>query len=365
MTINLYEPSVIISKELLFIGFDGNFNENIFNFPYDTHQYDYKIINNPFKVITWLEQKVETIRSYHPPFAIFIKLDYLLEDNFKLVHHITKNPDLKFVPIIALSDRNATNIDKHLLLSNGVDDCYAIPVEWGTLEARLDFLNEYKPRLLEYAAFNYSDDEKGSKMPFGKRIFDICFASAALIVLSPVFLLVAIAIAIEDGFPFFYHHKRAGTGYHVFNFYKFRSMYRNADKHLEDLKHLNQYEADGVFQKFKNDPRITRIGRFIRKYSIDELPQLINILKGDMSIVGNRPLPLYEAEMLTDDECSARFLGPAGLTGLWQVSRRGRADMSTQERVGLDIQYAHNYSVTTDLKIIFKTFTAFIQKENV
>ena len=122
MTINLYEPSVILSKELLFIGFDGNFNKNIFNFPYDTHQYDYKIINNPFKVITWLEQKVETILSYHPPFAIFIKLEYLLDDNFKLIHHIAKNPDLKFVPIIALADKNATNIDKQLLLSNGVDD---------------------------------------------------------------------------------------------------------------------------------------------------------------------------------------------------------------------------------------------------
>ncbi len=111
---------------------------------------------------------------------------------------------------------------------------------------------------------------------------------------------------------------------------------------------------------------VTRVGRFIRKYSIDELPQLFNILKGDMSIVGNRPLPLYEAELLTSDAYIDRFMAPSGLTGLWQVEKRGDAGkMSAEERKQLDIKYARDFSFWLDMKIIFKTLTAFVQKENV
>ncbi len=118
--------------------------------------------------------------------------------------------------------------------------------------------------------------------------------------------------------------------------------------------------------KFQHDPRITKVGRFIRKYSIDELPQLFNILKGDMSVVGNRPLPLYEAEKLTGDEYIDRFIAPAGLTGLWQVEKRGDSGkLSSEERKQLDIQYGRTYSFKTDMRIILKTLTAFIQKENV
>ena len=134
----------------------------------------------------------------------------------------------------------------------------------------------------------------------------------------------------------------------------------------EDYIHKKSKEKSNAFVKLENDPRITKIGRFIRKYSIDELPQLINILKGDMSIVGNRPLPLYEAELLTSDEHIDRFMGPAGLTGLWQVEKRGEAGkLSAEERKQLDIQYAKNFSFGLDIKIILKTVTAFIQKENV
>lgn len=120
------------------------------------------------------------------------------------------------------------------------------------------------------------------------------------------------------------------------------------------------------FHKLENDPRITGIGHIIRKYSIDELPQLFNILNGDMSIVGNRPLPVYEAELLTSDEYIQRFMAPAGLTGLWQVEKRGNSgSMSAEERKQLDIKYAHTFSFWLDVKIIIKTFTAFIQKEDV
>ena len=210
-----------------------------------------------------------------------------------------------------------------------------------------------------------------------------------------------------------YKAKRAGSNYYIFDFYKFRSMYTDADKHLKEYSTLNQYRTEKTdirhpyqaiplnkieqvsdsetsvlvsddyiipekeylqqqkekqihaFVKIENDPRVTRVGRFIRKYSIDELPQLFNILKGDMSIVGNRPLPLYEAELLTNDNYAERFMAPAGLTGLWQVEKRGDSGrMSAEERNQLDIRYARQFSFGMDMKILLKTFTAFIQKEN-
>jgi len=232
----------------------------------------------------------------------------------------------------------------------------------------------------------------------------------AIAFLSPLLLIVSAAILIESKGPVIYKSKRVGSNYVIFDFYKFRSMYSDAEKQLKAYSTLNQYQSgevsvqkmtidekvmkntgekgimvsddfvlsekdyislqhnkqDNTFVKLEKDPRITKVGLFIRKYSIDELPQLINILIGDMSVVGNRPLPLYEAELLTKDEYIDRFLAPAGLTGLWQVEKRGDAGkLSAEERKKLDIMYAKEFSLIMDLKIIFRTFTAFIQKENV
>jgi lipopolysaccharide/colanic/teichoic acid biosynthesis glycosyltransferase len=133
-----------------------------------------------------------------------------------------------------------------------------------------------------------------------------------------------------------------------------------------DFNKEKEEDINNAFVKIENDPRVTKVGRFIRKYSIDELPQLFNILKGDMSIVGNRPLPLYEAEKLTVDSSIDRFMAPAGLTGLWQVEERGKGGlMSAEERKQLDITYGQTYNFMLDMKIIFRTLTAFIQKDNV
>lgn len=164
--------------------------------------------------------------------------------------------------------------------------------------------------------------------------------------------------------------KRVGTGYKTFDFYKFRSMRSGAETELDALSENNQYISDeegnnGTFIKIKNDPRITWLGNFLRNTSIDELPQLYNVLIGDMSLVGNRPLPLYEAEMLTSNEWSMRFLGPAGLTGLWQISKRGKGKMSERERKQLDNFYAENHSFMMDMMILIKTIPAIIQKEKV
>lgn len=134
---------------------------------------------------------------------------------------------------------------------------------------------------------------------------------------------------------------------------------------LEAYERYKKFESDNSFVKFKNDPRITKVGRFIRNTSIDELPQLFNILKGDMSVVGNRPLPLYEAETLTRDNAVGRFLGPAGLTGLWQVTERGKDNMSPESRVNLDIEYAKKHNFFMDMWILLKTPMAAIQHENV
>ena len=248
------------------------------------------------------------------------------------------------------------------------------------------------------------------KISIIKRSFDIVFASCAIIMLSPVFISVIILIKLISKGPIIYKSKRVGTNYKVFDFYKFRTMEVDADKKLSSMRHLNQYSTpkaevnlsglcdacrennisctsllildnstvceklfieskrqskEEAFIKISNDPRITSIGKFLRNSSLDELPQLFNVLKGDMSIVGNRPLPLYEAEKLTTDQKVRRFLAPAGITGLWQITKRGKKNMSADERVVLDVYYAKKYSMVQDMYILLRTIPAMFQKDSV
>ncbi|WP_026903392.1 sugar transferase [Pedobacter glucosidilyticus] len=250
-----------------------------------------------------------------------------------------------------------------LALKLGVSDCYKPSIHFQDVRERIKFLTFYK--LLRSQVNNISEISAVQyKIPFSKRLFDIVLSLLALIALSPFFIIVAVLIKLDSKGPVFYISKRVGTGYKIFDFYKFRSMRQDADKLVAELAKKNQY-GDSAFFKIENDPRVTKLGNFLRNTSIDELPQLFNVLKGDMSLVGNRPLPLYEAEQLTTNEWSMRFLGPAGLTGLWQISKRGKKDMSDRERKKLDNFYASNYSLRLDLKIILKTIPALIQKEKV
>ncbi|NSL86693.1 sugar transferase [Chitinophaga sp. Mgbs1] len=201
-----------------------------------------------------------------------------------------------------------------------------------------------------------------------KRAFDILVSATLILLLSPLLLLIALLIRIESKGPVIYRAPRAGSNYRIFKFYKFRTMIADADKKLHQLNHLNQYDTNSKgpkFYKVSNDPRITRLGNFLRNTSIDEIPQLFNVLKGEMSLVGNRPLPLYEAATLTTDEWAERFMAPAGITGLWQVSKRGKKEMSVEERIELDIRYARKNSFVYDMWLMASTPKALIQKDNV
>ena len=329
---------------------------------------------------------------------------------------------------IILLTTELTLDDRKKYQACGINDTIDLRSSITELNKKIQFISDREMMLFDDAPSKHRILR--FKIPLWKRLFDIIFSFLVIIILSPVFIITAIAIRLESKGPVIFKSKRVGTNYTVFNFLKFRSMYADAEQRLKEVAKEagNQYaekpeedkeqqtvitaplgdeaemmmmdmgmesgmmisddevmlvgddyvvaesdfnkekeeEVNNAFVKIENDPRVTKVGKFIRKYSIDELPQLFNILKGDMSIVGNRPLPLYEAEKLTIDSSIDRFMAPAGLTGLWQVEERGKGGMmSAEERKQLDIIYGQTYCFTLDMKIIFRTLTAFIQKENV
>ena len=322
-----------------------------------------------------------------------------------------------------------------------VDDFYILPLPLSEkIVGRIEYLKDYRSKIIPVETEIRID----YKMPLTKRVFDLVLSIGALLLLSPLLLIVCFAIWAESKFKgkVYYTSKRVGKT--IFDFYKLRSMRINADADLAKLaKDKNQYttvskqtdidysipcprckpgkpcseimkESDdrsicdywysvqnneikkskSAFIKIVNDPRITKVGKFIRNTSIDELPQLINVIKGDMSIVGNRPLPVYEAEILTIggvpirsnsnslDKANEvekkerldnpkRFLAPAGITGLWQVELRGKGgDMSEEERKKYDIDYSDHfigdaYSFWYDFWLVLRTFKALFQKDTV
>lgn len=187
-----------------------------------------------------------------------------------------------------------------------------------------------------------------------KRIVDITVSLAALILLLPLFLVVAVCILVDDGFPVLLMQKRVGLYGREFRLLKFRSMHRNAEAMKKELLHLNE-STDGVIFKMKNDPRITRVGRIIRRFSIDETPQFLNVLTGDLSLVGPRPpLPEEVAQYSLSDR--KRLHVKPGLTCLWQI--QGRSDIPFEGLVSLDMQYIRSQSVLKDILIIIKTIPA-------
>ena len=363
------------------------------------------------------------VRNEH--FILFYEQSVQAED-ITAITYIKKK--CKNVYIILLT-RQLTLDDRKMYQKCGINDTIDVNSSITELNKKITFISDREMMLFDDAPSKHRILR--FKIPLWKRLFDIFFSLLGIIILSPVFIITAIAIRLESKGPVIFKSKRVGTNYTVFDFLKFRSMYADAEQRLKEVAKEagNQYaekeneeekdhqsvitaplgeeaemmmrdmgmesdmmisddevmlvgddfvvsesdfnkekevENNNAFVKIENDPRVTKVGKFIRKYSIDELPQLFNILKGDMSIVGNRPLPLYEAEKLTVDSSIDRFMAPAGLTGLWQVEERGKGGlMSAEERKQLDITYGQTYCFTMDMKIIFRTLTAFIQKDNV
>jgi exopolysaccharide biosynthesis polyprenyl glycosylphosphotransferase len=191
-----------------------------------------------------------------------------------------------------------------------------------------------------------------------KRAFDIAASALALVVLSPVMLGIGLAIRLDSPGPVIYASKRNGKKGILFNFYKFRTMHEDADKMLEELRHMD--ETDGPIFKIKNDPRVSRVGRFLRRYSLDELPQLWNVLKGDMSLVGPRPPTPNEVVEYEDWQLKRLEIRP-GLTCLWQVS--GRSNLTFREWMKLDLFYIENWSFWLDIKIILRTIVVVFKGE--
>ncbi|MCA1719393.1 MAG: exopolysaccharide biosynthesis polyprenyl glycosylphosphotransferase, partial [Actinobacteria bacterium] len=191
-----------------------------------------------------------------------------------------------------------------------------------------------------------------------KRLLDVTGSLLGLILLSPLLLPVALAVKLTSPGPVLFRQKRIGADEKVFICYMFRSMYEDAEARQEELEAMN--EADGAVFKIKNDPRITPVGRFIRRWSIDELPQLINVLKGEMSLVGPRPLPVRDFERMSEMH-KERLAAVPGMSGYWQIS--GRSNLSFEDMVRLDLYYIENWSLSFDVKIILKTLGAVLKRE--
>ncbi|GAA4811435.1 sugar transferase [Litoribaculum gwangyangense] len=347
--------------------------------------------------------------------------EYKLPGNSGLFFYdmLNNGNDYKKIPFILLSEEYNAKLFT-TAFNKGIND-YFVSVSTDKQQIIERAQSLYKMQCLKIDVLSNKVNDQSYKLPLSKRLFDIVFASLVLIGIAPLMLLTMLAIRLESKGKVYYIAKRVGR--QTFDFYKLRSMRTGSDQMIKDLaKKNNQYKKDteektinfnapcpecsklddgsfcspvlyineneicdnwysqqkkdietknSTFIKILDDPRITRVGKFIRNTSIDELPQLINVIKGDMSIVGNRPLPVYEAELLTKDAMSKRFLAPAGITGLWQVELRGRGgNMSEEERMRLDNEYADNftgnrYSFWYDMKLILRTFPGLIQKSTV
>lgn len=187
-----------------------------------------------------------------------------------------------------------------------------------------------------------------------KRGMDVVIALAAMIVFLPLLLAVGLAIVLEDGWPVFYTQKRVGINGREFRFFKFRSMYRDADRRKDALLAQND-SGDGVIFKMKKDPRVTRVGRFIRRFSIDESPQILNVLIGDLAVVGPRPPVPREVALYTLADRKRLHVKP-GLTCLWQI--QGRSEIPFKQQVRLDLQYIRSQGIWQDIVIILKTVPA-------
>jgi lipopolysaccharide/colanic/teichoic acid biosynthesis glycosyltransferase len=357
----------------------------------------------------YFDNQNDVLEALNDLFPVDVVIAHIGSGGWDLLKTIRSSSGFGNIPFILLVDRLNSKLVEEARVRNA-DDIFAVDFNRGDLITRIRYFKKRQWYVASRASQKITSIQ--SRTPLWKRTIDVLSTGTAVILLLPVFLLVALLIKLDSKGPVFYSSKRVGSGYKIFDLYKFRTMRTDADQLIRKMAALSMYnkapdtvqqiETNGLcedcatgnhcksmlfhdgkeiceklhhfqkdqkaaFMKFQNDPRITRFGQFLRNSSLDELPQLFNILKGDMSLVGNRPLPLYEAEKMTTDDKILRFAGPAGLTGLWQVTKRGKgkADMSEEERTQLDVTYAKEFSFKMDMTIILKTFPALLQSENV
>jgi lipopolysaccharide/colanic/teichoic acid biosynthesis glycosyltransferase len=223
---------------------------------------------------------------------------------------------------------------------------------WIKLKAAIHSFNEEKKIILPDF---YSQGPEWT----ASRLLDIFVSFIGLLFLTPILALIALLIKLDSRGPVFYIAPRAGRGYRIFSFYKFRTMYTDASARQSELLSENEYKPEDprgpFFFKMQDDPRATRIGKWLRKTSLDELPQLLNVLKGDISLIGNRPLPLEEASTLTTNSWSKRFLAPAGIVSLWHIQKSDRKQPSIKERLQYDLMYVRKQHLLLDLWLLIKT----------
>ncbi len=354
------------------------------------------------KVIESAEECLGFIKDKYPPDAIIIGRNM---GGLKFLETVRAESWTRNLPVIITSEQISIGLLKEVVAKRG-DDLFPTDFSKGDLITRLEY---FIKRQHHQANQQTKSSILTVKIPLWKRTVDVVSTGLALLLLSPILGIVSLLIKLDSKGPIVYKSRRVGAGYKIFEIYKFRTMRTDADQLIKNMGSLNMYtketngkKIDGLcvectlknacqqqlfldgqviceksylvekkekvaFMKFQNDPRITKFGGFLRNSSIDELPQLFNIFMGDMSLIGNRPLPLYEAEKLTTDKYIERFAGPGGLTGLWQVTKRGKGkkEMTEEERIELDIEYARNFSFKYDMKIFFMTFPALLQSENV
>ena len=260
---------------------------------------------------------------------------------------------LKFTPIDEILLLPGMESDKNFSRFIHYCEDLGIKTNWIPLDSgNLGYWLIPQPQVgIPFLAFSQSKISVAERIL--KRSFDVVFAILALVLLSPVYLVISVLILITSGRPVFYSQKRVGLNGKVFNFYKFRSMVKNADQLISSA--ANVHAKDHVIFKDKKDPRVTSIGRILRKYSLDELPQFFNVLINDMSVVGPRPALVHEVKKY-DSMYERRLNAKPGVTGPWQIS--GRSDLDLQTSVALDLNYMVNWSFTRDLWIIIATIGA-------
>ncbi|UZS00111.1 sugar transferase [Chondrinema litorale] len=353
-TLNSTEPCT--DKIYLYVG------ESTLNI---VNKIDYPGLNfkNVYKAITWLQFRKKSYKEM--PYVIFCDANISESELLDLSSFVKDYLDIYYIPLFFFAKKGNINlIRKSSRLK--ADDLFFEDEDFGNIKYRIESVKRIKN--MGKSLIHIDDSKKKQIFTISfKRLLDITIAGVLLFILSPLFLIIAIAIKLETRGTVLYTSYRAGFHYKVFNLYKFRTMFSGADKLMNNIsaKENIYKEKDTPFIKLINDSRITKVGAFLRNTSLDELPQLLNIINGDMSLVGNRPLPLYEAEKLMKDESVRRFLAPAGLTGLWQVKKRGKNDMSARERIKLDVFYAKKKSIMMDFWILSKTIPAMIQQEDV